>query len=184
MSAIKLSTPSSGSISLSPADTASNLTITVPANAGTMLTTGSTFSQNSGPIFSATMSATQTISSATFTKVALDSASAFGSLTNSWDAANRRFLPTIEGYYFITGQIYATGAGWADQSLITIYKNGGNEVRCQDAGAKTYNLTVSAILYMNGTTDYLEVYAYSSSGKTIESSSSLTWVRGTLLMAA
>lgn len=38
MSAIKLSTPSSGSISLSPADTASNLTITVPAVTGTMLT--------------------------------------------------------------------------------------------------------------------------------------------------
>jgi hypothetical protein len=38
MSAIKLSTPSSGSISLSPADTASNLTITVPAVSGTMLT--------------------------------------------------------------------------------------------------------------------------------------------------
>jgi hypothetical protein len=38
MSAIKLSTPSSGSISLSPADTASNLTITVPAVSGTMAT--------------------------------------------------------------------------------------------------------------------------------------------------
>jgi hypothetical protein len=42
MSAIKLSTPSSGSISLSPANTASNLTITVPAVTGTMLTTAST----------------------------------------------------------------------------------------------------------------------------------------------
>jgi hypothetical protein len=42
MSAIKLSTPSSGSISLSPAVTASNLTITVPAVTGTMLTTAST----------------------------------------------------------------------------------------------------------------------------------------------
>jgi hypothetical protein len=38
MSAIKLATPSSGSISLSPANTASNLTITVPAVTGTMLT--------------------------------------------------------------------------------------------------------------------------------------------------
>jgi hypothetical protein len=38
MSAIKLSTPSSGSISLSPANTASNLTITVPAVSGTMAT--------------------------------------------------------------------------------------------------------------------------------------------------
>jgi hypothetical protein len=42
MSAIKLSTPSSGSISLSPADTASNLTITVPAVSGTMLTNKTT----------------------------------------------------------------------------------------------------------------------------------------------
>jgi hypothetical protein len=38
MSAIKLSTPSSGSISLSPADTASDLTITVPAVTATMAT--------------------------------------------------------------------------------------------------------------------------------------------------
>jgi hypothetical protein len=38
MSSIKLSTPSSGSISLSPADTASNLTITVPAINATMAT--------------------------------------------------------------------------------------------------------------------------------------------------
>jgi hypothetical protein len=38
MSAIKLSTPSSGSISLSPANTASNLTITVPAISATMAT--------------------------------------------------------------------------------------------------------------------------------------------------
>jgi len=38
MSAIKLSTPSSGSISLSPANTASNLTITVPATTATMAT--------------------------------------------------------------------------------------------------------------------------------------------------
>jgi hypothetical protein len=42
MSAIKLSTPSSGSISLSPADTASNLTITVPASTTTMVGTDTT----------------------------------------------------------------------------------------------------------------------------------------------
>jgi hypothetical protein len=42
MSAIKLSTPSSGSISLSPADTASNLTITVPAATTTMVGTDAT----------------------------------------------------------------------------------------------------------------------------------------------
>jgi hypothetical protein len=42
MSAIKLATPSSGSISLSPANTASNLTITVPAATTTMVGTDTT----------------------------------------------------------------------------------------------------------------------------------------------
>ena len=37
MSNIKLNTPSSGSITLTPANTASNLTVTVPATAGTMV---------------------------------------------------------------------------------------------------------------------------------------------------
>jgi hypothetical protein len=51
MSAIKLSTSSSGSISLSPADTASNFTITVPAVSGTMFNQGNivgTVSESSG----------------------------------------------------------------------------------------------------------------------------------------
>ena len=58
MSAIKLSTPSSGSISLSPADTASNLTITVPAVTTTMVGTD----------------ATQTLTNKTLTTPNIDSA--------------------------------------------------------------------------------------------------------------
>jgi hypothetical protein len=137
-----------------------------------------------GPVFSSNMSANQTISSATFTKVVFNLAPSFGTATNGWDTVNNRFQPTVAGYYLVTGCVYATGAGWADQSLVIIYKNGGGEIRCQDTGAKLYNLTVNGMVYLNGTTDYLEIYAYSSSSKTIESSSSLTWVRGVLLRAA
>jgi hypothetical protein len=67
MSAIKLSTPSSGSISLSPADTASNLTITVPAVTGTMLTTASTGTVLQ--VVQTSWSAYQGISSSTFADV-------------------------------------------------------------------------------------------------------------------
>jgi hypothetical protein len=80
MSAIKLSTPSSGSISLSPADTASNLTITVPANSGTMLTnkTAGTVLQ----VVSATYGTETTSSSSTYSDSGL-SASITPSSTTS-----------------------------------------------------------------------------------------------------
>ena len=86
MSAIKLSTPSSGSISLSPANTASNLTITVPAVTGTM--------NIQGPAFSAYQSSAQTLSSNTVTKIQFqteefDTANCFDSTTNY------RFTPNV-----------------------------------------------------------------------------------------
>lgn len=173
---LKLNTASSGSVTIEPTNTASNYTLTVPA-------TNATLAIN-GPVFNATMSANQTISSATSTKVAFNVAPSFGSASNGWDTANNRFQPTVAGYYLITGCVYATGTGWADQSLIWITKNGSNELRCQDAGAKSYNLIINGMVYLNGTTDYLEIYAYSSSGKTIDSGASLTWVRGCLVRAA
>lgn len=75
MSAIKLSTPSSGSISLSPADTASNFTVSIPAADATMVTTA----------------ATQTLTNKTLTSPTLTSPTITGNIsdgTNSTSSTN------------------------------------------------------------------------------------------------
>jgi hypothetical protein len=75
MSAIKLSTPSSGSISLSPADTASNYTVSIPAVTGTMLTTASSVNRSQLPagsvlqVVSTTKTDTFSMTGSTFTSV-------------------------------------------------------------------------------------------------------------------
>jgi hypothetical protein len=152
MSAIKLSTPSSGSISLSPADTASNLTITVPAVTGTMAI--------QGPAFSAYQSSTQTLGSATFTKILFQTED-FDTNAN-YDISNSRFTPTVAGYYQINATV-RTNALNGELSLL-IYKNGsqyyqgGNTV-----SSANYNQVGACLIYCNGSTDYIEIYTYTSS---------------------
>ena len=164
---LKLNTASGGSISLQEADTASNLTITVPANSGTMLTTASTFA-GTGPAFSAYRDTSQTVSNNTTTKVQLvsedfDTASCFDPVTNY------RFTPNIAGYYLFTFGIYGISSGNSmELNFPQLYKNGA-AVSPSTARAGSYTYTPgnpyydgtssgSVFLYMNGSTDYVELY--------------------------
>jgi hypothetical protein len=179
MSAIKLSTPSSGSISLSPADTASNLTITVPAVSGTMAI--------QGPAFSAFRSTVQTISSNTLTKATFgseifDTASCF-------DTSTSRFTPNVAGYYQVQTAIqFATGVAGSYRLYGWIYKNGSSDsfYEANPVGSLYCNLIISNLIYMNGTTDYLEVYVNQSSSGSINTASDYPYFyfSGSLVRAA
>lgn len=137
-----------------------------------------------GQVASATMASNQTLSAGVFTKVNFDTLFSFGSATNSWDTTNKRFTPTVAGYYQIEGCIYST-TYFADQSIVLINKNGNTELRCQDAKGQVYNLAFNGVIYCNGTTDYIEIYAYISAGGAINGgSSSLTWCRSYMVRAA
>jgi hypothetical protein len=117
-----------------------------------------------GPAFSAYQSVAQTLISSTFTKIQLqaeefDTASCFDSTTNY------RFTPTVAGYYQVTGGVgcnVASGAGIAE-----VWKNGLAHKRGAATGAlagASSHVTVSALVYLNGSTDYIELYGYQSSG--------------------
>jgi hypothetical protein len=112
-----------------------------------------------GPAFRAVPSTTQSVTSATYTKIN------FG--TENWDTnsnfASSRFTPTVAGYYFISGAVYATFSGSATYVLIFVFKNGAQEL----AGNLNVPVTtsdgigiVNGLVYMNGTTDYVEMYCY------------------------
>jgi len=175
---VKLISPGGGSVVIAPASTSSNYTLTVPAATANVVTTGdsNTITQTmmasgittTGPAFEAYLSgSTQALTtSATWYKVTLnaetfDTANCFDSTTNY------RFTPNVAGYYHIVAQAYIDYSGTAPIRMrLSVYKNGvGNKETILTQSSMIYGtLNMSNLIYMNGTTDYLEMYSLQQGG--------------------
>jgi hypothetical protein len=85
-----------------------------------------------------------------------------------WNATSYRFLPNVSGNYLVSVQVNWT-AGTAntanDQVNIQLRKNGNTITIAQDIMPTSTSRTqrLSAIVTLNGTTDYLEVTGFTSS---------------------
>ena len=196
---VKLSSTGGGSVTLTTPSTASDFTVTFPANTGNVVTTGSsavvtqamlgTNVAGNGPAFSAYLSADQTITSSTFTKVQLN-AELFDTNSNFDTATNYRFTPTVAGYYQINFIMSAFDSTSPTRCLSVLYKNGGAYTYGSDysATAGIGTSVGSAVVYMNGSTDYLELYAYITATtaviSTVGSSSVYTNMSGARVRAA
>jgi hypothetical protein len=108
-----------------------------------------------------TKSATQTVTAATETKCTFDT-TVFnqGSIIT---LASNTFTPTVAGYYFIQGQIYAPNGGSGYTTKVALYKNGSSLLLgvYSSSGANTGVPSVtmaSGVVYFNGTTDTFELY--------------------------
>jgi hypothetical protein len=80
-----------------------------------------------------------------------------------YDAAtNYRFTPNVAGYYLIV----ASGSGPSDggQHGLAIYKNGAVYAASYQEGGGTHTpqRSATAVISMNGSSDYVEVYGISS----------------------
>lgn len=135
---------------------------------------------SNGPVFRASPASSQSIPNAVDTKIILASEI---SDSNS-NFANNRFTPTVAGYYLIKGSVgYA-----ADRLAIAayIFKNGSSYSTGVRINADTYYTSVIDILYLNGSTDYVELYTRQVSGvdSGTDSSSSVTNFSGCLIRSA
>lgn len=187
MSKISLTPNASGTgnFTIASPNSSTDRTLTLPDNTGTIITTASTFA-GTGPTFSAYRSTTQSISNASFTKVQCDTEE-FDTNSNYDNSTNYRFTPTVAGYYQVSGSV--AGAAAYAQLLASIYKNGSEFKRgtqAGSAGAYLYQASVSALVYLNGSTDYVELYAYQQSGGsgTINNGQALTWFQAAMIRAA
>jgi len=113
-----------------------------------------------GPAFSAYKSADQGISANTFTKVTFDTeifdtASAFSAST---------FTPLTAGYYQINYTIWIDPTGPNSVIQGSLYKNGSEYIRQFRQDTNFGANTAGIVVYMNGSTDYLEVYAFCGAG--------------------
>jgi hypothetical protein len=134
-----------------------------------------------GPAFSAYANAVQTVSVNTFTKIAFqvedfDTASAFD------NATNYRFTPQVAGYYQVNSLLFLNQtAATTIQGILALYKNGGSIARLFDtnpnAGLVSNTNTSfgnSMLVYLNGSTDYIELYGYYFGGTLTFSSTSVS----------
>jgi hypothetical protein len=163
--------------------------LAVGASNGQILTVAS--GESSGmkwikqPAFSATMSA-QTLANNTATK--LNFSTEVFDTNNNYDTVNYRFTPTVAGYYFISAQIFM-GISGTSRGGVAIYKNGSNVCERLDLGTNVsggQSYTVSGLISMNGTTDYIELYGAQDSGGSVavNTSSTLSQFNGFLASGA
>jgi hypothetical protein len=137
-----------GAVVLGTSPTITGATITVAATAA--------------PAFSAYLSATQNVTSNVYTKVACNTEE-FDTNSNYDNATNYRFTPTVAGYYQVNARIHQAG-NFITNCDINIYKNGsqfkGGGFISLASGAATsdFGSSLSALIYLNGSTDYIELY--------------------------
>ena len=182
MSNITLSPNASGTgtLTIAAPNTNTDRTLTLPDNSGTVVTTGSTgaVSQTmlasgvagNGPAFSAFKNGgNQAFSANVSTKVTFESESF--DTASCYDTSTSRFTPNVAGYYMITANVETQSVA-ATYLIAQLKKNGNswalgsNYPTSASAGP---NSSLAALVYLNGSTDYVEIYVQASANATIVS---------------
>lgn len=118
------------------------------------------------PVFSARrVTSNQSLTTAAYNKIQLnskdfDTANAFDAVTNF------RFQPNIAGYYQISAAVDLNASGITlTSAFAALYKNGanaviGNGIYGGTTTVSEFSCTLSALIFLNGTSDYIELFAY------------------------
>ena len=149
------------------------------------------YNGQSAPAFSAYSSVGNTLTSGTWTKVTFD--------TEEFDTNNNfassRFTPTVAGYYQINAAAdcdAGVGVTTMTRCALGVYKNGvlykvGGMAWSLGTGTRELEPTVATLVYCNGSTDYVEIYALVTTGSgtpVTGGGSTYTYMNGCLLRGA
>jgi len=141
-------------------NTNSDRTVAIPNMSGTLAM--------DGPAFIAYMSAATPIADSTWTKLRFNSE--LYDTNSNFDTTNYRFTPTVAGFYQVNFNWRNSAVMTASYAINRLYKNGsvaltGGWLGCS---ATYVSPVLSNIIYLNGSTDYIEAYAYQNSGSAID----------------
>jgi hypothetical protein len=195
---VKLNSAGGGSVTLTTPSTATDYTATFPANTGNVVTTGSsgvvtgtmlasaTVAQSNlatnvagnGPSFSASAGA-QTLTTGVTTLIqvsSVDWSSATGNCFNNTGSSTTlngltvpaySFCPNVAGYYLVNASV--APASSATAILILLYKNGSSFKQFANSNtASVSQLAGSLLVNLNGTGDYIQLYAqFVSTGQAV-----------------
>ena len=135
--------------------------ITIPSGVSLNPVDGITGIANT-PAFEAFLSANQTFSDATYTKVNFDT-EIYDTNSDYDNSTNYRFTPTVAGKYLVYSSLVMF-AGGSTYAALAIRKNGSAYkilTTDYDNGTEARNtISTSTVIDFNGSSDYAEVFAY------------------------
>lgn len=137
-------------------------------------------SSTPGPAFRAYQSSAQTLAAGAtkvnFQTETFDTAAVF---------ASSRFTPNVAGYYHLhaIASVDATSI-FPGGASIAIQKNGSNAAIGTQSPNTMYRLGVEDLIYLNGSTDYVEVFVTVSGSTLLGAASTSTYFTGHLARAA
>jgi hypothetical protein len=183
MSALVILGDTSGSITLQAPAAAGSSVQTLPAATGTVMVSGNM------PAFHAWNNSSFSSSGTVNTKMVFDSTNSSGGgfdTNNNYSTANSRFTPTVAGYYQIGGSIWVGSP--SQNTILSLYKNGSlfKELNRLNYSTGALGMNGSVLVYANGTTDYFELYSYTTNTTTIGGSgnNAYLWFYGSMMRAA
>lgn len=157
------------------------------SNGTTIATISSTglSTQVGAPAFSAYANAGVNVTAATFTKVQLNTEE-FDTNSNFDSSTNYRFTPTVAGYYQVNATLGFSTTSTITRAIVLIYKNGSDYVTGNDINASVNRLTVSSLIYMNGSTDYIELFGWVNGAGTLSfgGNRSITTMQASMVRSA
>jgi hypothetical protein len=139
-----------------------------------------------GPAFFANTNITQTCTNSINTKLSFN-LEVFDTNSN-YDPSTYRFQPTVAGYYQISaGSSFVAGSA-TQTGIVQIWKTGSQYAigSCSPAYSTIQNfMTVSTLVYLNGSTDYVEAYVYHNYGSNWNTSpGAAMWFCGNMVRSA
>ena len=189
MSKITLSSNASGTgtLTIASPNTSTDRTLTLPDATGTVLTTATAGVPIGGPALSAYQSVSQTLGGAAkiqFQTEEFDTASCYnntGSTVGGIPAY--AFLPLVAGYYQVSASLSENTTLCGVQ--LFLYKNGS-------AYKNLYNVTDtvvngaqgSALVYLNGSTDYIEIYGAFNVSQSTQAQAVSTYFQAAMVRSA
>jgi hypothetical protein len=193
--ALKLKSTGGGSVTIDVPNTASDFGLNLPAVGGNIVTTGDSGSVSQAMIANGVAGkgptirvcrtgSAQSLTVNTATKVLFDTV-VFDTNSN-FSVANSRFTPTVAGYYQVSVSIQFLGSVTTAFDL-SFYKNGSRDTACLYlTGSYGNPISVgSAIIYCNGSSDFIEVYAaVGTAGISINHAATNTVFSASLVRAA
>ena len=178
MSSVSIAGDTSGSILLQAPAVAGATTITFAAQSGTLNVGGPAFSVYCSGAQSLPINATK----AAFDTKEFDTASCFNTSTY-------RFTPNVAGYYQIVLSVSFATTTTTTPAQGAIWKNGAYYKWTSSTPATSTSYPVAnatALVYLNGSTDYVEGYFFNNTASTQTSfaNSGYTYMQGVLVRTA